>query len=135
MMGNRIKAMLAIAAVGALAAGCGGDDDGDGGAGDTPEAILACVEDAGLTGTTQPERPNDQLIGRTGGVEINVPPNNRIVVNLFESGDEATEHADGEAAFLSPTGGTSEVVGETAVVGVLRRGAEDDFETVKGCVE
>lgn len=128
------SAAVAIAALGALAAGCGDDDDnggnGDGGSA-TPEAIVACVEDAGLTATT---RQADPRIGITGGASITLSGDGQIIVDLFDDSERATEYSDGQAAFLSPTGGKSEVFGETAVIG-QRKADEAEVETVKGCLE
>jgi hypothetical protein len=118
-----------LAAIALSLVGCGGGDDAESA---TPEEITACAEDAGLSATT---RPGDAEVGITGSVEVEVSPENKIIVDLFDDADRASEYNDGQEAFLSATGGSSEVIGETAVIGVLRPGAEDDLETIKGCVD
>ena len=122
-----------LAALGALAGGCGGDDDGDGAA--SASDVLACIEDAGLSTEEQPE---DETIGLTQAIFVEVPgEQNRVIVNFFEDSESASSYQEGQGAFLggAGAGGSSEVVGETTVVGVARSGAEDEFETVKACAE
>ena len=129
---RRTALVLALAA--ALVAGCGGGDE-EGGSGsedgaNTNEA-LACVQDAGLKALAT---AGDEPLGITGALRISVPPENRITADFFEDADQASDYADGQAAFLEPTGGVSEVVGETVVVGTARAGSDRELALVKGCV-
>jgi len=122
-----------LVALGAVASGCGGDDDDGGGASDSD--VVACIEDAGLS---TEEQAGDDTIGLTQAVFVDLPDQqNRVIVNFFEDSESATSYQEGQGAFLggADAGGSSEVVGETTVVGVARSGAEDEFETVKACAE
>lgn len=129
-MGSRLIVGLALVAIGAMA-GCGGDDD-DGNGGGGGEDALACIQDAGLTASAS---PGDSAIGSTSTITVPVPPDNQIIVNSFEDEAAAEDFSEGEGAFLegAGAGGSSEVVGSD-VVGVARSGAEDEVETVKGCL-
>ena len=135
----RITATLitgcALLTGGILAAGCGGDGEGDSN-GDAASAadVTACVEEAGLT---VEEQPGDETIGVTEALFVDIPEQrNRVIVNFFEDSEAASSFQEGEGAFLegAGAGGNSEVVGN-ATVAVARSGAEEELETVKGCVE
>jgi hypothetical protein len=123
---------LALALVSLALAGCGG---GDGGDGETEEAstndALACVQDAGLKAVAT---GGDEPLGITGALLISVPPDNRITVDFFADAEQASDYAESQATFLEPTGGTSEVVGETVVVGSARAGAAGELARVRGCI-
>ena len=122
------KAPIAVLAATALAvalSGCGGGAD-------TPDSLVTCVEDAGLNAETV---SGDEAVGITGAVQVDLPPRNRVIASFFEDADRAGEYSDGQSAFLSATGGGSEVVADTVVVGYLRPDAKDEMETVAGCVE
>jgi hypothetical protein len=127
----RRRAGIVLAAVALAATGCGGDD----GSGDSEEAStneeLACVQDAGLKALAT---DGDEPLGITGALRISLPPENRMTVDFFSEADQARTYSEGQAAFLEPTGGSSEVVGETVVIGVLRGGAQEELAQVKGCV-
>ena len=127
-MGLRLIAGVALVSAGVIA-GCGGDDDENGGGGDP----VACIEDAGLTATSS---PGDSTIGSTAEITVALPDRNQILVHSFDDEAEAEDFAEGESAFLegAGAGGGSEVVGSN-VVGVARGGAEDEVETVKGCLD
>ena len=125
--------LLALAAL-ALVAGCGGGDE-EGGEepedGASTNEALACVQDAGLKALAT---GGDEPLGITGALRISVPPENRITVDFFEDAEQASSYAEGQAAFLEPTGGVSEVVDETVVVGTARAGADRELALVKGCI-
>ena len=124
--------VLLLPALAALAiAGCGGgDEDEEPEAASTNEA-LACVQDAGLKAIAT---GGDEPLGITGALRISVPPENRITVDFFEDAGQASSDAEGQASFLEPTGGSSEVVNETVVIGAARAGAEGELAQVKGCI-
>ena len=115
----------------ALASGCGGDDDGDQAEEASTNDALACVQDAGLKAIAT---AGDEPLGITGALRISVPPENRITVDFFSDSEQADSYSEGQAAFLEPTGGTSEVVDETVVVGTARAGADDELARVKRCI-
>jgi hypothetical protein len=124
------RAGIAIAALALAAAGCGGDDD------DAPEEAttndaLACVQDEGLKAIAT---AGDEPLGITGSLRVSLPPDNRITVDFFDDAEQASTYAEGQAALLQPTGGTSEVVNETVVVGSARAGADEELARVKGCI-
>ena len=123
---------LAIALSALALAGCGGDDgeDGEPEQPSTNEA-LACVQDAGLKALAT---AGDEPLGITGSLRISVPPENRITVDFFGDPEQAADYAAGQAAFLEPTGGASEVVGESVVVGTARAGTDRELALVKGCI-
>ncbi|MGH2955492.1 MAG: hypothetical protein ACRDL6_00655 [Solirubrobacterales bacterium] len=127
----RLIAGMALVA-GSLIVGCGGDDDDGDGGGDGGGDPVACIEDAGLTATSA---PGDEALGSTEQITVALPDNNQILVTSFEDESAAEDYAEGESAFLegAGAGGSSEVVG-SSVVGVAREGAEDEVETVKGCL-
>lgn len=138
-------ALVALMLAGGLVA-CGGDDGGKDtttatgtGAtttttgGGTPAAVLACIQEAGLTATSQ--TPDKTGVGVTDSIRVAVPPNNAIIVDFFTDPDKAAEYSSGQQAFLeAAAGGSSEVVGDTTVVGVARPGAEEELKTVEGCL-
>jgi hypothetical protein len=127
----RRRAGIVLAAAALAATGCGGDDD----SGESEEAstndALACVQDAGLKALAT---EGDEPLGITGALRISLPPENRITVDFFGDAGQAQTYSEGQAAFLEPTGGSSEVAGETVVVGVLRGGAQQELAQVKRCV-
>ena len=130
---RRTALVLALAA--ALVAGCGGGDEEGGSSsedGASTNEALACVQDAGLKALAT---AGDEPLGITGALRISVPPENRITVDFFEDAGQASDYAEGQAAFLEPTGGVSEVVGETVVVGTARAGSDRELALVKGCVD
>jgi hypothetical protein len=131
-MDSRLIAGLAVGAVIAIA-GCGGDDNGNGNGDGGGEDALACIQDAGLTVN---EAPGDPAVDSTSTITVEVPPNNRIIVNTFGDEAAAEDYSEGQAAFLegAGAGGSSEVVG-SSVVGVARGGAEEELDTVKGCLD
>ena len=154
-----VTTLLAALLLGVGTAACGGDDDEDtdttpaaeatapadttpaaeatqpadtapaGGA--APDAVLSCLEDAGLSATSQ---PGDDALGVVGQVQVDVGPQNRIIVDFFEDPADAKDYSEGQATFLGPSGGSSEVLADTVVVGVARPGAEEELSTVEGCV-
>ena len=134
-MRNWIPAVLAVAALSAMASGCGSSstDDSGGGGGPKPDAILACVKAAGLN-TASLVSPANLDPGQTGGVQVPIPPSNSIFAYVFEDAGGASAKAKADAPRFAPTGGSSEVVDETAVVEVLKSGAATQLATVKGCV-
>lgn len=129
------RSLLLATALSALAlalAGCGGGDDG----GEEPTEAstnepLACVQDAGLKALAT---AGDEPLGITGSIRVSVPPENRIAVDFFEDPEQASSYAQGQAALLEPTGGISEVVNETVVVGTDRAGSDRELALVKGCI-
>jgi len=128
----RGAAWIAALALAPAAAGCGGD----GGGGEEPEqdetnAALACVQDAGLKAIAT---AGDEPLGITGALRISLPPDNRITVDFFEDAEQAGTYSDGQAAFLEATGGSSQVVDGTVVIGTARPGAERESARVKGCI-
>ena len=124
--------VLLLPALAALAiAGCGGGDEGEEPEAASTNEALACVQDAGLNAIAT---GGDEPLGITGALRISVPPENRITVDFFEDAEQASSYADGQASFLGPTGGSSEVVNETVVVGAARAGAEGELAQVKGCL-
>lgn len=127
---GRSRWLPLILALGA-AAGCGGDDESDEPAEAGTNEALACVQDAGLKALAT---AGDEPLGITGALRISVPPENRITVDFFEDVGHASDYAEGQAAFLEPTGGVSEVVNETVVVGTARAGSDRELALVKGCV-
>ena len=131
-MKSRLIVGLAVVAVGALA-GCGGDDDDNGSGDGGSEDPLACIQDAGLTATSG---PGDTATETTSTITVEIPPDNQIIVNLFEDESRAEEYSEGQSTFLegAGAGGSSEVVG-SSVVGVARSGAEEELDTVKGCLD
>ena len=123
-------AVLAAVVVVVPLSGCGdGDDSPD--AAQTPKALVSCIEDAELEAETT---PGDRAVGITGAVRVDLPPRNRVIADFFEDPNRAREYSNGQDAFLSATGGGSEVVADTVVVGYLRPGAKDETKTVVGCV-
>ncbi len=123
---------LVLPALAALAiAGCGGDDEGEEPEAASTNEALACVQDEGLKAIAT---GGDEPLGITGALRISVPPENRITVDFFEDAEQASSYAEGQAAFLEPTGGSSEVVNETVVVGAARAGAEGELAQVRGCI-
>ena len=132
-MGRRRAVAVSAALALALAlAGCGGgeEEDAEQEAAGTNEA-LACVQDAGLKAIAT---AGDEPLGITGALRVNLPPENRITVDFFEDAEQASSYSDGQAAFLEPTGGSSEVIGGDVVVGVARAGADRELARVEGCV-
>ena len=124
---------LIACALTVLIAGCGGGDDDSGGEPEeagTNEA-LACVQDEGLKALAT---GGDEPLGITGALRISVPPENRITVDFFEDAAQASDYAASQAAFLEPTGGVSEIVSETVVVGTARAGADRELALVRECV-
>ena len=127
------RPLLLASALSALAlAGCGGDGGGD----DEPteantNEALACVQDAGLKALAT---AGDEPLGITGALRISVPPENRITVDFFEDADQASDYAEGQTVSLQPTGGVSEVVNETVVVGTAMAGSDRQLALVKGCI-
>jgi hypothetical protein len=128
----RRAAPIALAAL-AVAAGCGGGDSDDGEGAEAPtNDALACVQDEGLKAIAT---GGDEPLGITGGLRVSLPPGNRITVDFFDDPERAAEYSAGQSAFLGAAGGSSEVVGETAVVGVQRAGAGEELARVKGCID
>lgn len=121
---------IALAALALAVGGCGGDEE------DAPDEVstndaLACVQDQGLKAVAT---AGDEPLGITGSLRVSLPPENRITVDFFDDAEQASDYSAGQAAFLDPSGGSSELVGETVVIGALRAGAADELESVKRCV-
>lgn len=126
-----LRAAAALAACAALAAGCGGGDGEDGPSGPDPNAILACAQDAGMKGVAVGA---DEGLGITGGVRLSVPAGPRIVVDLFETPQEAAAYSRDQGAFAAggQGGGSSEAVG-TAVI-ASSGDAPRELAIVRRCV-
>ncbi len=148
-MRNAIAAALAAMMLATGLIACGGDDDEDtttgtgtgaaattattGGGAGSPAEVLACIQDAGLTATSQ--TPDKTGVGVTDSIRVVVSSKNAIIVDFFTDPEKAAEYSSGQQAFLEAAGGgSSEVVGATTVVGVARPGADEELKTVEGCL-
>lgn len=126
----RRRAAIALAALALAGAGCGGDDGSDEPDETSTNDALACVQDQGLKALAT---AGDEPLGITGSLRISLP-GNTITVDFFDDAEQARTYAEGQAAFLEPSGGTSEVVNGTVVMGTARAGADRELARVKGCV-
>lgn len=103
-----------------------------GGGGETPADVLTCIQGAGLQPTLS---PGNDAFGITETIHVEVPPNNRIIVDFFTDPAKAAAIKKKMQVFLGYVGGgSSEVVGGTTVLAVARPGAEQELNTVKGCL-
>lgn len=99
--GKLLIALTALLSCGLIAAGCGGDDDGDGGNGDGGTVEATTTDEAGETGTTDIDVPTteeeareavDELIEQCREQAEQIPEG-----NLRDQALEACEQGEAEA--------------------------------------
>lgn len=125
-------ALAALAATAALA-GCGGGGGSEEPSAPDPNQVLACVQDAGVRGVATGA---DEALGTSGGLRLNVAPNDHILVDFFDDPAVARSYSESQGPFIGGSGGngSSEVVGGTVVVAASSAGIEKQVAVVKGCI-
>lgn len=99
--------------------------------------LLACLQSAAPGDSVAPAGLPP---GASAGVNIDVPRSdlpkgtNRITVVTFPAAEAANSYSDGSGAFVSGTGGTSDVVG-TAVVSRVSAGDDALVDAAKACAQ
>lgn len=146
----KLRTLMAVCALalGAWSMGCGDDDDdgnGDGGStpvaesgggsAETPDELVACLQEGELRAVETDVPADSSAIGLTGTVRVEGERGAVVFVNFFGSDEEAESFAEGESAFLegAGAGGGSEAVGPVTI-GRSKSGAEDEARAVRDCL-